>query len=462
MLFLISLAIALAFVLLCGRILRKEPAPFYVLAAILSISAVCITQFHLRGMPAWVNDYVIAQLTKGTLATACWAIVMWTGALPNGSKLMKHFMPVRGQLSIFAAILTLGHAVGFGISYIPRWLKTPDLLNFTVAAVLMLIMCPLAVMSVRKIRSKMKPKNWKRWQRLAYVFYVFIPVHVYALNLAKARQGRPGAWFSLMLYAAVFIGWAVMRLRKWYVTAKKPAGKALLNAAAACTGLVLVCGTGFLARAQQKPEPAALERTAPDAAAAEQTDVTQTAGSAASAETTAARKSEAKKTETEAAGTTVTDKTGKSDVTTETTASAAAEEAAADAQTEAQSDAPQENDAPQESPGQPAATEAPAATTAAAEPPVQRVYQNGTFSGSAYGYDGMIYLDVTIQDDQITAVTITASEEEDPWYLDTAKGPVIQQILAAQSTSVDAVSECTFSSNAIMQAVAQALESAKN
>lgn len=460
MLFLISLALALAFVLLCGKILRKEPAPFYVLAAILSISAVCVTQFHLRGLPAWLNDYAVAQLTKGTLATACWAIVMWTGALPNGSKLMKYFMPVRGQLSVFAAILTLGHAVGFGISYIPRWLKTPDLLNFTVAAVLMLIMCPLAVMSVRKIRSKMKPKNWKRWQRLAYIFYVFIPVHVYALNLAKARQGRPGAWFSLMVYAVVFIGWAVMRLRKWYLTAKKPAGKAILNAAAACSGLVLVCGTGFLARAQQQPEPAALERTAPEIAVAEQTDVTQIAGSAAATETTAAQTSDAKKTETESTGTTVTDKTGKSDVTTETTASAAAE--AADAQNDAQEETPQENDAPQETPQQPAATEAPATTPAATEPPVQRVYQNGTFSGNAYGYDGMIYLDVTIQDDQITAITITSSEEEDPWYLDTAKGPVIQQILATQSTSVDAVSECTFSSNAIMQAVAQALESAKN
>ena len=457
MLFLISLAIALAFVLLCGKALRTHPAPFYIAAAVLSICAVLVTNLHPAGIPAFLNQYVLAQLTKGTLATACWAIVMWTGALPNSSPLMKRFMPVRGQLSIFAAILTLGHAVGFGISFIPRWFQQPDALNLVICAVLMLIMIPLAIMSVRKIRSKMKPKVWKSWQRLAYVFYVFIPLHVYALNLSKARHGRDGAWFSLMVYTVVFAGWAVFRLRKLYVQKKKPEKKAVLNIGAAAACALVVGATGFLARAEQTEQKTEL-RTAEITDPADNSDSENAVTTALAAITTAPQEtgSASGPEPDQTTGTTAaSDAAGSADTTANTTAAEAGTE---------DSETPQEQaDTPAESPAaaETSAAETPAAPQEEAPAPVQTVYQNGTFRGTAYGYDGDITVSVTIQDDRIVSIDAETGESDDSYFL-SAKSSVISQILDSQQTSVDAVSGATYSSKGIMTAVQAALDSAKN
>ena len=110
MLFLISLVIASAFVFLFKKPLKKHPYIFYAVAAVISYIVSAAT---LRGLPEFVNTYIIGMFSRGVMGTALWAIVMWTGALPNGSKSIKALMPVRGELSIIAAILTLGHNIGF-------------------------------------------------------------------------------------------------------------------------------------------------------------------------------------------------------------------------------------------------------------------------------------------------------------------------------------------------------------
>jgi len=460
MLFLFSLILAAGFVWLCGKRLRETPAPFYAAAAVLSIAAVCITNLHLTGLPAWLSQYVLALLTKGTLATAFWAIVMWTGALPNGSKSIRFLMPMRGQLSIFAAILTLGHAVGYGISYIPRWIQHTDILNLVIAIVLMAIMIPLTILSVRKIRKKIKPKTWKNIQRLAYVFYVFIPLHVFALNFVRARQGRDGAWFSLMLYAAVFIGWAVMRLRKWIVIKKKPKHKQILNLGAALAGLILVCGTGFLARAEVSPaQDTALDAAQTTASEPAETTEASPAMQDLTTEQTAdtTNQTTALTEETaETATTFLTDETAPAQTAEETTGTPAETASQSTADTQNAQTQPSETTKQTTTTVKITTTEAPQTQTAA------QLYRDGTYSGSAFGYDGMIYVSVTLQADQITAIEITGCEEEDPWYTNTAKDKVIRQILDKQQTDVDAVSGCTYSSNAIMKAVQSALNAAKN
>lgn len=50
---------------------------------------------------------------------------MVVGALPNGHPLMKRNMPVRGELSIFACLLTLGQNLSYGKNYFtPGYLFT--------------------------------------------------------------------------------------------------------------------------------------------------------------------------------------------------------------------------------------------------------------------------------------------------------------------------------------------------
>lgn len=89
------------------------------------------------------------------------------------------------------------------------------------------------------------------------------------------------------------------------------------------------------------------------------------------------------------------------------------------------------------------------------------VYKNGTYEGSGTGYGGTITVQVTLQDDTITNVSVTSAPGEDSAYL--AQGEnVISSIISEQSTDVDTVSGATFSSTGILEAVNDALTKAEN
>lgn len=83
-------------------------------------------------------------------------------------------------------------------------------------------------------------------------------------------------------------------------------------------------------------------------------------------------------------------------------------------------------------------------------------YTDGTYSGSAEGFRGETEVSVEVSNGYITDVTIV-SYEDDKEYFDRAKNTVISEIIEEQSTDVTAVSGATFSSNSIMDAVANAL-----
>ncbi|MBQ9907422.1 MAG: FMN-binding protein [Oscillospiraceae bacterium] len=435
--FLYSLLFAAAFSAFCGKALRKHPAPFYLAAAVLSIGTTVLANTRIS-LPAFLQQNIISLFTKGILAAALWAVIMWTGALPNGSSLMKRLMPQRGQLSIFAAILTLGHAVGLGISMFPRWIGKSDILNLAVCMLLMLIMLPLTVISVQKIRRKMKAKTWKSVQRFAYLFYALIPVHVIVLNIAKARSGRKDVLLNLMLYLVVFLGYAVCRLNKWYQVKKKP--ERLIGLKLASWGAFLIGMTVFAAAAFPQKQPESM-----------QTNIAEMHEEPAQTEPTAAARTTAFSAQSsETVTTSGTDSTarGTTDQTTGTTEAPAENDASSEQD---------ENDEPAEQTESSAAEAVPEET---APPAPVRIYQDGTFTASAYGYDGNITVHVTILEDSITDITAETEESDDSYFND-AKSAVIPAIIRSQAADVDACSGATYSSNGIMEAVRAALESAR-
>ena len=83
-------------------------------------------------------------------------------------------------------------------------------------------------------------------------------------------------------------------------------------------------------------------------------------------------------------------------------------------------------------------------------------YADGVYTGSASGYRGMTEVQVTVSNGMITEITVT-STGDDSEYFSRAENAVINSILLSQTTDVDAVSGATFSSNAIMNAVKDAL-----
>ncbi len=87
-------------------------------------------------------------------------------------------------------------------------------------------------------------------------------------------------------------------------------------------------------------------------------------------------------------------------------------------------------------------------------------YKDGTYQGSGTGFRGATTtVTVVVSNGKIDAVNLD-SYGDDRRFIGRAYSTVSQEIISSQSTSVDAVSGATFSSNGIMQAVADALSNA--
>lgn len=512
MLLIISLVLAVAFVFLCGKALKKHPILFYSGAGIITIVLALIP---FDGVPDFVNNYILALFRRGSLATAIFIIVMYTGALKNGSALMKRLIVIRGELSIMASIMILCHNIFFGKTYFVRLFTSASTMPVTqllaaIASFLMLvIMIPLAIMSFPKVRKKMKPKLWKRLQRFAYVFYALIYIHIFLLTYSSAQARRGDYALSLILYTIVFGVYLVMRVRK-YLLKKNSNIKLALNAGSGiCTvGIVgAVCLFVFLgngntaahARIPVKTFAYSSEgsvATADNSNAESQLHVETSEVSQISETTSVKSKEESQSTASESSKTSLIssasskvesksteNETSKSNsqssqITTKNNSSSnnttqSSKPSASNNNNSSSSSKNNISSKPSTSKPNQSITSKPSNSgntvskpeTSAQEtskvPIVQNKYKDGKFSGSAYGYDGNIYVTITIKDDKITNIEAT-SDESDPWYFESCVQNVTSQIIESQSTSVDATSGATYSSEGIMAAVGQALNSAKN
>ena len=83
-------------------------------------------------------------------------------------------------------------------------------------------------------------------------------------------------------------------------------------------------------------------------------------------------------------------------------------------------------------------------------------YADGTYTGTASGYRGMTTVQVTVEGGIIKSVDIVSSGD-DFQYLNKVEPIVIPSIIRTQSTDVATVSGATFTSRAIINAVANAL-----
>lgn len=454
MLFLTALIIASAFAFFCGKPLKKHPYIFYSAAALLTLAMAFLPSFDTHSLPVFVNTYILGLFTRGALATALWCVVMITGALPNGSVLIKKLMPIRGELSIFTAILTLGHNIGYGRTYFTMLFTNADRMSVnqicaSICTIIMLIiMIPLTVMSFPGVRKRMNAKLWKKIQRAAYIFYALIYVHVMLLTVPMARAGREGYIFSILMYSLVFFGYAFFRIRK--LLAKK---ELRFKRAAEITTLVFSLFMIFLMPIAARP---AKQSDASKGTGEAKTYTITTASSASSATLTSTLTTTTVSVSS-STGTTSSAVTTETDSPGETTTSAAPEEV-----TEAPQDEPlvNEPDQPQEQPQNPETPSVIPNEPAAAPPEPQYIYNNGSYTASADGYDGEVTVTITIENDVITQIT-GYSNETDTWYYDKASEQIIPAILNSQSTDVDVYSGATYSSNAIIKAVSRALKAAR-
>lgn len=95
------------------------------------------------------------------------------------------------------------------------------------------------------------------------------------------------------------------------------------------------------------------------------------------------------------------------------------------------------------------------------EAPVQEnTFKDGTYTGQAEGYNGMITVEVTVQNDDIQKVELV-SHSDDKAYISRAR-TLLEAIEESDSTEVDTVSGATISSKGLIKATENALEKAVN
>ena len=491
MLFLISLTIAVLFSVLCAGALKKAPLAFYIGGTLISVLMVVLAQQPVEN--AFLRKYVIGLFSRGSLAAALWMVVMGMRVLPDGSKGIKRLMPVRGELSIFAATVTLSHIVFYGLSYIkrltdPNFSKAADfIITCVICASLVLIMLPLTIISFKKIRKKMNAKKWKNIQRAAYVFYALIYLHVIVLFIPKARAGIDGYFFSCIVYTAVFGAYLILRVRKWYVKNKTPESKAWLNiASTACvvlfTGIIAFCSYGKPQNRVRTSKPAARTltvkkntdisttddedrttlRLSTDDTSSEDAEESSSSESKKSSDSSSSKKDGSSKKDSSSSK----DDTDEEEQDEETREEQEEQEEQNDHEEQnehheekndnRQEEKPEKHEEQRQEVKEPVQTQPPVT-----EPPEpEYIYNNGTYKDSAYGYDGEVHVTLTIENDVITEIS-AYSDEEDPEYFDSAYETVAGDILYYQSCEVDAVSGATYSSNAIMKAAKKCLEQAR-
>lgn len=86
-------------------------------------------------------------------------------------------------------------------------------------------------------------------------------------------------------------------------------------------------------------------------------------------------------------------------------------------------------------------------------------YRDGVYTASAQGFGGPITVQVTVQSDVITDITIVSHDGETTSYFSRAR-KVVSAILESGTPEVDAVSGATYSSTGILNAVKSALAKA--
>lgn len=82
--------------------------------------------------------------------------------------------------------------------------------------------------------------------------------------------------------------------------------------------------------------------------------------------------------------------------------------------------------------------------------------KDGVYEGIALGFGDDITVSVTIQDGQMTNITVVSADGEDKPYYKQAVS-VLDEMLATQSTEVDAVAGATLTAEGLINAVADAL-----
>ncbi len=91
----------------------------------------------------------------------------------------------------------------------------------------------------------------------------------------------------------------------------------------------------------------------------------------------------------------------------------------------------------------------------------EALYADGTYTGSAQGFGGVIEVELVIEGGVITSAGATNADHETPDYFKQAE-IIFEEVVKKQSVEVDAITGATYSSNGIIDGLKEALKKAEN
>ena len=217
MLFLAVFAGAWAGAYLLRKPLHRFPYLFY--AAAIAIDIVGLFGVS-AGLPRAVWRLLFELEREALLPLALFSVVMFIGCFRKDSLVGRSLLPVRGELSILAWILSFEHVAAYLGAYLPRIVgrtavSSMVLGGFAIAVALLALLLVLGVTSFKVVRRAMPSKAWKAVQRLSYPFFALVFAHVLFMLAPSAVNGGAAAQVSVVVYVSLLGLYAAMRVGRF-------------------------------------------------------------------------------------------------------------------------------------------------------------------------------------------------------------------------------------------------------
>ena len=215
MLTLLAFLAVFAGVLMLRTPLLRAPVAFYVIALAYDVVVLACPQVlhELPGVSA-----ASTAIERGMVPFALFLVVMYIGVLPESSAPRRYLQPIRGYLSIFAALLACGHFARYlaslvlGLSTQASFATMRADVFLAIALCLAVLLAVLATTSVGRVRELMGSSRWRAVQRWAYVFVGIMYVHALVMLGPMALRGGDAA-IRLACYTVALAVYVVLKVR---------------------------------------------------------------------------------------------------------------------------------------------------------------------------------------------------------------------------------------------------------
>ena len=188
----------------------------YYLNRLIRLNSIILYVFSLTlaGLTSFFPNSISSTLIlNGTLGLSFYIVVMYTGALPKGSKIKKKLRGVRKEYSILGFIFILPHAYLHIYETIID--STPIAIYGLLAFALML---PLFIISFNVFKKKMSILSWLKFQKWAYLVYLLLFFHLIMMSSSD----------NAIVYLVIFGSYSFFKLYN-YIYVKNRFTKSLIS-----------------------------------------------------------------------------------------------------------------------------------------------------------------------------------------------------------------------------------------